>query len=177
MQVRVLPGAPFKQCPVFARGIACVMEWTRLEPKQIRDAPEACEDLINPRAAVRFWRAAPKKHRAAARESSPAGRAIQVMPRVRTGHCSCDGVKRTRTGVVSRVAGATANRGGRRRRGASSRRGTMAKNCCRIARWTLVGVAQSVELWIVVPAVVGSSPIAHPSFLRAISSIGRAVDS
>ena len=27
----------------------------------------------------------------------------------------------------------------------------------------MVSVAQSVELWIVVPAVVGSSPIAHPN--------------
>ena len=28
----------------------------------------------------------------------------------------------------------------------------------------MVGVAQLVELWIVDPAVVGSSPIAHPKF-------------
>ena len=52
----------------------------------------------------------------------------------------------------------------------------------------MVGVAQLVELRIVIPAVVGSSPIVHPKFLhrlhfisvaakRAISSIGRAVDS
>ena len=51
----------------------------------------------------------------------------------------------------------------------------------------MVGVAQLVELRIVIPAVVGSSPIVHPNFdsgsetfrkkLRAISSIGRAVDS
>ena len=70
----------------------------------------------------------------------------------------------------------------------------------------MVDVAQLVELRIVVPAVVGSSPIVHPRFvrrsdvsrdtftvvslkncrdlrrsydrqLRAISSIGRAVDS
>ena len=62
----------------------------------------------------------------------------------------------------------------------------------------MVGVAQLVELRIVIPAVVGSSPIVHPSFVcesqgfrkirvllqadpegnrRAISSIGRAVDS
>ena len=40
----------------------------------------------------------------------------------------------------------------------------------------VVGVAQLVELRIVIPAVVGSSPIVHPSFW-AISSIGRAVDS
>ena len=26
----------------------------------------------------------------------------------------------------------------------------------------MVGVAQLVELWIVIPAVVGSTPIAHP---------------
>ena len=58
-----------------------------------------------------------------------------------------------------------------RRRGASSRRGTMAKNCCRIARWTLVGVAQSVEHWIVVPAVVGSSPIAHPRFCGPLAQL------
>ncbi len=30
----------------------------------------------------------------------------------------------------------------------------------------MVGVAQLVELRIVVPAVVGSSPIAHPTHLR-----------
>ena len=30
----------------------------------------------------------------------------------------------------------------------------------------MVGVAQLAELRIVVPAVVGSSPIAHPSFER-----------
>ena len=60
----------------------------------------------------------------------------------------------------------------------------------------MVDVAQLVELRIVVPAVVGSSPIVHPSYdaeaaagapaqvedrsrlrIRAISSIGRAVDS
>ncbi len=51
----------------------------------------------------------------------------------------------------------------------------------------MVGVAQLVELRIVIPAVVGSSPIVHPIFelagigtrhkQRAISSIGRAVDS
>ena len=29
----------------------------------------------------------------------------------------------------------------------------------------MVSVAQLVERWIVVPVVVGSSPIAHPSFL------------
>ncbi len=49
-----------------------------------------------------------------------------------------------------------------------------------------MGVAQLVELRIVVPAVVGSSPIVHPIIepfltavleIRAISSIGRAVDS
>ncbi len=31
-----------------------------------------------------------------------------------------------------------------------------------------VGVAQSVERWIVVPVVVGSSPIAHPPSLRPL---------
>ena len=52
----------------------------------------------------------------------------------------------------------------------------------------MVGVAQLVELRIVIPAVVGSSPIVHPIFLktdliesvlakRAISSTGRASDS
>jgi hypothetical protein len=29
---------------------------------------------------------------------------------------------------------------------------------------TVVGVAQLVELWIVIPAVVGSNPIVHPTF-------------
>ena len=28
----------------------------------------------------------------------------------------------------------------------------------------MVGIAQLVELWIVIPAVVGSSPIVHPNF-------------
>lgn len=28
----------------------------------------------------------------------------------------------------------------------------------------VVGIAQLVELWIVIPAVVGSSPIVHPNF-------------
>ena len=28
----------------------------------------------------------------------------------------------------------------------------------------MVGVAQLVELWIVIPAVVGSNPIVHPTF-------------
>ena len=28
----------------------------------------------------------------------------------------------------------------------------------------MVGVAQSVELWIVAPAVAGSNPVAHPIF-------------
>ena len=32
---------------------------------------------------------------------------------------------------------------------------------------TMVGVAQLVELRIVIPAVVGSSPIVHPNFLKA----------
>ena len=53
----------------------------------------------------------------------------------------------------------------------------------------MVGVAQSVEHGIVIPEVVGSNPIVHPIPLnleslscvettcRAISSIGRAVDS
>ena len=59
----------------------------------------------------------------------------------------------------------------------------------------MVAVAQLVEPWIVIPVVVGSSPISHPIFLTsgcqagaeraaiarltiwAVSSIGRAVDS
>jgi hypothetical protein len=69
----------------------------------------------------------------------------------------------------------------------------------------MVGVAQLVEPWIVIPVVVGSSPIVHPSYPgkplvahpsrdgiilnprwvlcsntaphRAVSSIGRAADS
>ncbi len=42
----------------------------------------------------------------------------------------------------------------------------------------MVGVAQLVELRIVIPAVVGSSPIVHPitTDSRAVSSVGRAVD-
>ena len=32
----------------------------------------------------------------------------------------------------------------------------------------MVGVAQSVELRIVIPAVEGSSPFAHPIFLRFV---------
>ena len=30
----------------------------------------------------------------------------------------------------------------------------------------MVGVAQSVELWIVAPAVAGSNPVAHPIFTK-----------
>ena len=30
----------------------------------------------------------------------------------------------------------------------------------------MVGVAQSVELWIVAPAVAGSNPVAHPIFFN-----------
>ena len=41
----------------------------------------------------------------------------------------------------------------------------------------MVGVAQLVEPRIVIPVVVGSSPIVPPNFLRAVSSAGRAVDS
>lgn len=47
----------------------------------------------------------------------------------------------------------------------------------------MVGVAQLVEPRIVIPVVVGSSPIAHPYFghkpnqRRAVSSVGRAADS
>ena len=42
----------------------------------------------------------------------------------------------------------------------------------------MVGVAQLVESRIVIPVVVGSSPIVHPIFVVwAISSVGRAVDS
>ncbi len=41
----------------------------------------------------------------------------------------------------------------------------------------MVDVAQLVERRIVIPVVVGSSPITHPIFLRAVSSVGRAADS
>ena len=49
----------------------------------------------------------------------------------------------------------------------------------------MVGVAQLVELRIVIPVVAGSSPVAHPIFktatkfsqMRAVSSVGRAGDS
>jgi hypothetical protein len=42
----------------------------------------------------------------------------------------------------------------------------------------LVGVAQLVEPRVVIPVVVGSSPIVHPiPTRRAVSSIGRVVDS
>ena len=57
---------------------------------------------------------------------------------------------------------------------------------CGLACAYMVIVAQLVEPRIVIPAVVGSSPIGHPSFLfghaqavdtRAVSSVGRAADS
>tara|TARA_B100001123_G_scaffold416975_1_gene519226 strand:+ start:1864 stop:1995 length:132 start_codon:yes stop_codon:yes gene_type:complete len=35
----------------------------------------------------------------------------------------------------------------------------------------LVGVAQLVELWLVVPVVVGSSPIAHPNKYKGKNEI------
>ena len=41
---------------------------------------------------------------------------------------------------------------------------------------TMVGVAQLVEPWIVIPVVVGSNPITHPRYW-VISSVGRAGDS
>ena len=47
----------------------------------------------------------------------------------------------------------------------------------------MVSVAQLVEPRIVIPVVVGSSPIVHPNFmifvlaLGAVSSVGRAADS
>ena len=41
----------------------------------------------------------------------------------------------------------------------------------------MVSVAQLVEPRIVIPAVVGSSPIVHPIFIWAVSSVGRAADS
>ena len=33
-----------------------------------------------------------------------------------------------------------------------------------LTKFTMVGVAQLVEPWIVIPVVVGSSPIIHPIF-------------
>jgi hypothetical protein len=36
---------------------------------------------------------------------------------------------------------------------------------------TVVGVAQLVELWIVIPAVVGSNPIVHPTFFAKFDVI------
>lgn len=36
----------------------------------------------------------------------------------------------------------------------------------------VVGVAQLVEHWIVIPVVAGSSPVAHPINIRAHSSAG-----
>ena len=41
----------------------------------------------------------------------------------------------------------------------------------------MVGVAQLVELRVVVPAVVGSIPIVHPKVLGPLAQLGRAVDS
>jgi hypothetical protein len=44
----------------------------------------------------------------------------------------------------------------------------------------MVGVAQLVEPRVVIPVVVGSSPIVHPTFawkMWAVSSAGRAGDS
>jgi hypothetical protein len=38
----------------------------------------------------------------------------------------------------------------------------------------LVGVAQLVELRVVVPAVAGSNPVAHPSTSRLCASAGTA---
>ena len=42
---------------------------------------------------------------------------------------------------------------------------------------TMVGVAQLVELRVVIPAVVGSIPIVHPMALGPLAQLGRAVDS
>jgi hypothetical protein len=39
-----------------------------------------------------------------------------------------------------------------------------------VLRTLMVTVAQSAELWIVAPAVVGSSPIGHPFLWATISS-------
>ncbi len=48
-------------------------------------------------------------------------------------------------------------------------------------KYSMVTVAQLVEPWVVIPVVVGSSPISHPIFhryiCRAVSSAGRAGDS
>ncbi len=40
----------------------------------------------------------------------------------------------------------------------------------------MVGVAQLVELRIVIPAVVGSSPIVHPIFLEEIAGMARSYE-
>ena len=40
----------------------------------------------------------------------------------------------------------------------------------------MVGVAQSVELWIVAPAVAGSNPVAHPIFFHVKGEVAPTVD-
>ncbi len=35
----------------------------------------------------------------------------------------------------------------------------------------MVGVAQLVELWIVIPAVVGSRPIVHPNYFKGLRTL------
>lgn len=39
----------------------------------------------------------------------------------------------------------------------------------------MVGVAQSVELWIVAPAVAGSNPVAHPIFYYVLVMVSLTV--
>jgi hypothetical protein len=55
------------------------------------------------------------------------------------------------------------------------------KSLIRHGLLTMVDVAQLVEPRVVIPAVVGSSPIVHPisrrDSFRAVSSVGRAGDS
>ena len=40
----------------------------------------------------------------------------------------------------------------------------------------MVGVAQSVELWIVAPAVAGSNPVAQPIFFHVKGEVAPTVD-
>ena len=42
---------------------------------------------------------------------------------------------------------------------------------------TMVGVAQLVELRVVIPAVVGSIPIVHTMVIGPVAQLGRAWDS
>ncbi len=84
-----------------------------------------------------------------------------------------------------------ARAGGPRVRGASLVNSVSLKACRKVqgerkplirhGLLTMVDVAQVVEPRVVIPAVVGSSPIVHPTLPggtdRAVSSVGRAGDS